>query len=107
MYLTNNISVNYQTNSTRCFCALLFLGEKCFYDHTFNVNQSTAIIFGNETNGIPKDVAALLDQHDKIARLYFPMSEHIRSYNLSNTVSMALSECMRQRYLAAANQPPP
>ena len=50
------------------------------------------LIFGKESTGIP--YALLKDHIDQCFRI--PMSEHARSLNLSNSVSIVLYEVMRQ-----------
>jgi len=60
----------------------------------FNVdNKDIYLIFGSESSGIPK--AILKDQLDKCLRL--PMTEKVRSLNLSNTVAILAYEALRQQ----------
>ncbi len=50
-------------------------------------------MFGKETTGLPKD---LLKKHnDHILRI--PMSDHVRSLNLSNTAAILVYEALRQQ----------
>ena len=51
------------------------------------------LIFGSESSGIPKEI--LKDQLDKCLRL--PMTEKVRSLNLSNTVAILAYEALRQQ----------
>ncbi len=51
------------------------------------------LIFGSESSGIPKSI---LKQHkDRLMRI--PMSENVRSLNLSNTVAILSYEVLRQQ----------
>lgn len=63
-------------------------------DSYFNANyqEDCYLIFGGETKGLPKEIYE--NYHDRM--VYLPMrSEHIRSLNLSNTVTAAAYECFR------------
>lgn len=55
-------------------------------------NEDIYLIFGKESTGIPYDL--LKDNIEYCFRI--PMSEHARSLNLSNSVSIVLYEVMRQ-----------
>ncbi|MEX0799028.1 MAG: tRNA (cytidine(34)-2'-O)-methyltransferase [Bacteriovoracaceae bacterium] len=58
-----------------------------------NYTEDCYLIFGGETKGLPQEIYQ--DYHDRM--FYLPMrSEHIRSLNLSNTVTAAAYECLRQ-----------
>lgn len=63
-------------------------------DSYFNANyaENSYLIFGGETKGLPEEIYQ--NYHDRM--FYLPMrSEHIRSLNLSNTVTAAAYECLR------------
>lgn len=57
-----------------------------------NYSENCYLIFGAETKGLPPEIYA-----EYINRMYhLPMfSEHIRSLNLSNTVTTVAYECLR------------
>ena len=59
------------------------------------------LVFGKESVGLPKD---LLDRHEK--RTYsIPLhSEHVRSLNLANAVSVVVYEGLRRLKVAADNK---
>ena len=57
----------------------------------FKFEKNDTIIFGRESSGVPKLI------HEKINhKLKIPMKNHKRSLNLSTSVSMVLSESLRQ-----------
>ncbi len=56
-------------------------------------NEEIYLIFGSESSGMPKE---LLKQHlNRCMRL--PMTDKVRSLNLSNTVAILLYEVLRQQ----------
>ncbi|MCY7818028.1 tRNA (cytidine(34)-2'-O)-methyltransferase, partial [Bacillus haynesii] len=56
-------------------------------------NEDYFFVFGRETNGLPKE---LIEQNmDRCLRL--PMTEHVRSLNLSNTAAILVYEALRQQ----------
>jgi tRNA (cytidine/uridine-2'-O-)-methyltransferase len=60
----------------------------------YNVNdRDIYLIFGSESSGIPKEI--LKHQLDKCLRL--PMTDKVRSLNLSNTVAILAYEVLRQQ----------
>ena len=66
-------------------------GKSSYFEASYEEN--CYLIFGGETKGLPKDVYD--NYFDQM--VYLPMrSEHIRSLNLSNTVTAAAYECLRQ-----------
>lgn len=58
-----------------------------------NTNEEIYLIFGSESSGIPKPI--LQNHLDTCVRL--PMSGHVRSLNLSNTVAVLIYETLRQQ----------
>ncbi|MRX74047.1 tRNA (uridine(34)/cytosine(34)/5-carboxymethylaminomethyluridine(34)-2'-O)-methyltransferase TrmL [Bacillus lacus] len=50
-------------------------------------------VFGRETTGLPKDL--IQENMDRCLRL--PMTEHVRSLNLSNTAAILIYEALRQQ----------
>jgi tRNA (cytidine/uridine-2'-O-)-methyltransferase len=58
-----------------------------------SVNKDIYLIFGKESTGIPKEI--LKNHLDKCMRI--PMTDNIRSLNLSNAVAIMLYEVLRQK----------
>ncbi len=56
-------------------------------------DKDTYVIFGSESSGIPKEI--LRPHLDKCLRL--PMTDKVRSLNLSNTVAVLAYEVLRQQ----------
>ena len=69
-------------------------------DFTNKLDTDIYVIFGSESSGIPKEI--LKDHLDKCLRL--PMTEKVRSLNLSNSVAIIVYEGLRQ--LEIENPPP-
>jgi tRNA (cytidine/uridine-2'-O-)-methyltransferase len=65
-------------------------GKKSLFDVQFQ--QNDFLIFGRETEGLPRWI---LDEHAE-GTVYLPMPGNVRSYNLSNTVAVAVFEAYRQ-----------
>ncbi|MGD7010159.1 tRNA (uridine(34)/cytosine(34)/5-carboxymethylaminomethyluridine(34)-2'-O)-methyltransferase TrmL [Metabacillus sp. 84] len=58
-----------------------------------NLQKDYFFVFGKETTGLPRD---LIDENmDRCLRL--PMTEHVRSLNLSNTAAILVYEALRQQ----------
>ncbi len=75
-------------------------GERNYYDADFH--QDDAIVFGKETKGLGQEFLAKFPK-DQILRI--PMvSEHVRSLNLSNSVSIVLYEARRQLHMDDDNK---
>ena len=72
-------------------------GATALFDHEFRrpaPGGSLALMFGSETEGIdfvPDDV---IEAHE---RLFLPMSDGIRSYNLACSAAVGVMEAVRQR----------
>ena len=58
-----------------------------------NLDDEIFFVFGRESTGLPKDLLA--DNVDRI--LTIPMSDKVRSLNLSNTAAILIYEALRQR----------
>lgn len=58
-----------------------------------NITEDIYMIFGAESSGIPKEI--LQDHLEHCYRL--PMTENVRSLNLSNTVAIVAYEALRQQ----------
>lgn len=72
-------------------------GNKVHTDVDFSdVEEDIFFLFGRESTGLPKDVLA--NNVDKI--LTIPMSDKVRSLNLSNTAAILIYEALRQQQYA-------
>ena len=84
----------YEKNADGEFYYITKFGKKVY--STFDYSDSTKnhfFIFGRETKGIPKEVIeANLDR-----ALRIPMSDNVRSLNLSNTAAILIYEALRQQ----------
>lgn len=69
-------------------------GQKTYSDFDFSTtDKEYYFIFGRETTGLPDWVK---EKYQETA-LRIPMSEHIRSLNLSNTAALLIYEALRQQ----------
>ena len=69
-------------------------GTKSYVDFDFSdVEQDLLFIFGRESDGIPQGLLEGLE--DRCLRI--PMTDQVRSLNLSNTASIILFEALRQQ----------
>ena len=64
--------------------------EKCYADIEFR--DGDYLLFGKETKGLPEEL--VFDNPENALRI--PMSQGLRSLNLSNTVALVLYEALRQ-----------
>ena len=96
-YLTYHVYENWQD-----FCAknngqfhfLTRYSKQCYSDCDFTDHgQDHYFIFGHEHDGIPHDI--LKEHLDECLRI--PMSEHVRSLNLSNCAALVIYEALRQQ----------
>ncbi|MFV0424144.1 MAG: tRNA (uridine(34)/cytosine(34)/5-carboxymethylaminomethyluridine(34)-2'-O)-methyltransferase TrmL [Bacilli bacterium] len=62
------------------------------YDYS-NIEENIYFIFGSESSGLPKEI--MRTELDNCLRI--PMSNKIRSLNLSNCVTMVVYEALRQQ----------
>ncbi|MHA6488854.1 tRNA (uridine(34)/cytosine(34)/5-carboxymethylaminomethyluridine(34)-2'-O)-methyltransferase TrmL [Bacillus cabrialesii] len=62
------------------------------FDYT-ELDEDYFFVFGRETSGLPKDL--IQNNMDRCLRL--PMTEHVRSLNLSNTAAILVYEALRQQ----------
>lgn len=62
------------------------------FDYSDN-NKNIYLIFGKESTGIPKEI--LKNHLDRCMRI--PMTQNVRSLNLSNCVAIVLYEVLRQQ----------
>ena len=70
-------------------------GKKNYCDFDFsNVDdEEIYFIFGRETKGLPKEFREKYSEQ----ALRIPMSENVRSLNLSNTAALVIYEALRQQ----------
>lgn len=73
-------------------------GSKSYLDICYN--KDTFLIFGKESVGLPLDITKQYEDHLYKIPLY---SEHIRSLNLANAVSIAVYEGLRQLQIGMKN----
>ncbi len=65
--------------------------EKCFWNHPYP--EDACLVFGNETSGLPEAIHRQFPEQFR----RIPMDgEHSRSFNLANSVSIALFEGIRR-----------
>lgn len=62
------------------------------FDYT-DLDEDYFFVFGRETSGLPKNL--IQNNMDRCLRL--PMTEHVRSLNLSNTAAILVYEALRQQ----------
>ena len=64
-------------------------GSGSAYD--FDFARDDILMFGKESGGVPKEVAARCD-----ARVRIPIRAEVRSFNLATSAAIALGEALRQ-----------
>lgn len=78
-------------------------GKHVYSDVSYqNSDQDLYFIFGRETTGLPDE---LLQQHEDTC-LRIPMTDKIRSLNLSNTAALVIYEVLRQQDFGELEQAP-
>lgn len=84
----------YEKNPDGEFFYLTKHGDKTHtsYDYS-DLNKDYYFIFGRETTGLPKGV---LEKNKEVC-LRIPMTENVRSLNLSNTAAILVYEALRQQ----------
>ena len=84
----------YEKNAGGEFFYLTKFGQKphSSFDYS-NPEKEYYFIFGRETTGLPKDVI----ENNKDVSLRIPMTNNIRSLNLSNTAAILIYEALRQQ----------
>ncbi|WP_243293073.1 tRNA (uridine(34)/cytosine(34)/5-carboxymethylaminomethyluridine(34)-2'-O)-methyltransferase TrmL [Bacillus sp. FJAT-47783] len=84
----------FEKNQNGEFFFITKFGQKphTSFDYS-NVDKDYFFVFGRETNGLPDEV---IEQNmERCLRL--PMTENVRSLNLSNTAAILIYEAMRQQ----------
>ena len=88
-----NIEDFFSKNDGKFFFSTRY-GHKPHTEFDFsNSDENIYFVFGKESTGIPRDI--LKPHINSCMRL--PMSENVRSLNLSNTVAIVLYEALRQQ----------
>tara|TARA_B100001250_G_scaffold101039_1_gene84964 strand:+ start:561 stop:1025 length:465 start_codon:yes stop_codon:yes gene_type:complete len=87
----NNIMEMNEYFSGRGYYAISTKGKTPF--NTVSFKESDVFLFGNETEGLPKNA---LSSKECLDVLRVPMVEESRSINLANTVSIVIYEALRQ-----------
>jgi tRNA (cytidine/uridine-2'-O-)-methyltransferase len=83
----------FEKNAGGEFYFITKFGQKTYSDFDYSdKNKDYFFIFGKETTGLPKDV--IEKNLDRALRI--PMTENIRSLNLSNTAAILIYEALRQ-----------
>ncbi|MEH7072553.1 tRNA (uridine(34)/cytosine(34)/5-carboxymethylaminomethyluridine(34)-2'-O)-methyltransferase TrmL [Neobacillus drentensis] len=87
----------YEKNAGSEFFYITKFGEKTYSSFNYSdPSKDYYFIFGRETTGLPKDVI----EANKDTSLRIPMTENIRSLNLSNTAAILIYEALRQQNYA-------
>ncbi|MEQ2528058.1 tRNA (uridine(34)/cytosine(34)/5-carboxymethylaminomethyluridine(34)-2'-O)-methyltransferase TrmL [Robertmurraya yapensis] len=87
----------FEKNAGGEFFYITKFGSKPYstFDYS-DVNKDYYFVFGKETTGLPKDLIA--ENQDRALRI--PMTDNIRSLNLSNTAAILIYEALRQQDFA-------
>lgn len=94
VYEYHSINELYKAYPKGLFYYVENFGEKNYSDYDFsNLNLELFFVFGKETSGIPKALIAGKEERC----LQIPISEKVRSLNLSNAVAIMIYEVMRQQ----------
>ena len=93
-YVYENYEDFLEKNKNGTFYFLTRYGHKphTTFDYS-NSDENIYFVFGKESTGIPKKI--LKDNLDHCMRM--PMTNNVRSLNLSNTVAIMLYEALRQQ----------
>lgn len=84
----------FQANKGGKFCFITKFGKSKHTDFDLsNKDEEIYFMFGKETTGLPKDLIA---QYPETC-LRLPMTENVRSLNLSNTAAILIYEALRQQ----------
>ena len=94
-FVYENYAEFLKKNNKGTFYFLTRYGHKPPSDFDFSdKNANIYFVFGKESTGVPKNI--LKPNIDHCMRL--PMTNNVRSLNLSNTVAITLYEALRQQY---------
>ena len=75
------------------FYYLTRYGKKAHSEFNYTKDENIYLVFGRESTGIPKRIL----RNDLEHCMRIPMTDKIRSLNLSNSVAIALFEVLRQK----------
>ncbi len=90
VFYYENIAEFYEKNSTAKMVYFSSHGEKAHWD--INFEDELFLVFGQESKGLPESITK--DNKEKTYKI--PLySEHIRSLNLANAVSVVVYEGLR------------
>lgn len=92
-YVYENYNEFLEKNKDGKFYFLTRYGHKPHSSFDYSKDENIYFVFGKESTGIPKSI---LKPHLNTC-MRMPMSENVRSLNLSNTVAIMLYEALRQR----------
>ena len=92
-YVYENYDDFLSKNKNGKFYFLTRYGHKPPNKFDFSKDENIYLVFGKESTGIPKSI--LKPHIDNCIRL--PMSNNVRSLNLSNTVAIMVYEILRQQ----------
>ena len=90
----DSIDEFFEKNQGGEFFYLTKFGEKphTTFDYS-DVNKEYYFVFGKETTGLPKEVR----ENNSERCLRIPMTDNVRSLNLSNTAAILVYEALRQQ----------
>ena len=90
-----------EATSDKNYYLITKFGQKIYSDFDFSNKNDEEIyfIFGRETKGLPKEFREKYSEQ----ALRIPMSENVRSLNLSNTAALIIYEALRQQNFSKLN----
>ena len=90
-----------------CGPVLLFtrFAEELYCDYSFRGNE--VLVFGRESSGLPEEVLEYAQKRPENRALRIPVAEDCRSLNISNAVSVAVYEALRQTEFLRLRRGPP
>ncbi|WP_088809121.1 MULTISPECIES: tRNA (uridine(34)/cytosine(34)/5-carboxymethylaminomethyluridine(34)-2'-O)-methyltransferase TrmL [Listeria] len=93
----------FEKNAGGEFYFITKFGRHVYSDVNYsNPDKDYFFVFGKETTGLPDE---LLKAHEETA-LRIPMTDKIRSLNLSNTAAILIYEALRQQNFGELDQAP-
>lgn len=89
-----SLNTFFEKHSTGDFYYIENFGTKQYTDFDFSdIDKEQYFIFGRETTGIPKEII----EGNEARCLRIPMTDKVRSLNLSNSATIILFEVLRQQ----------
>lgn len=99
----DSIEEFFEKNAGGEFYFITKFGRHLYSDVDYqDAGKDYFFIFGKETTGLPDEILAA---HEGTC-LRIPMTDHIRSLNLSNTAAILIYECLRQQQFGELDQMP-